>query len=408
VGGGGGLVTARDVLRFAARALAGHRLRSVLSLLGVSIGVAAVVLLTALGEGALRYVTQQFSEIGAEVLIVVPGKTETSGMMPGVGGVPNDLTLADAEAVARHVRGVRRIAPMVVGTETEAYGERRRQVSIVGSTPEFFELRRLEVARGELLPAGALERATSVAVVGTAVARELFPADDPLGRVIRVAGLRARVIGVLAPRGTHMGMDLNEVVVVPVATAMRLFNRRSLFRLLVELERYEDVGPKKAEVIALLRERHGEEDVTVLTADAILDSLSGIVRALTLALAAIAAVSLGVAGTGIMNVMLVSVAERTPEVGLLRALGVARRQVLAVFVAEAALLSTAGGVLGLGIGWLGTRTLVWLYPALPASAPAWAVAASLGLATTVGIVFGLWPARQAARLDPVRALAPRS
>jgi putative ABC transport system permease protein len=253
-----------------------------------------------------------------------------------------------------------------------------------------------------------MNRGGAFALIGSTVARELFPAQDPLGRVIRVAGLRARVIGVLEPRGTHMGMDLNEVVVIPVATAMRLFNRRSLFRLMVELERYEDLAPKKAEIIALLAERHDEEDVTVLTQDSILESLSSIVRVLTLALAAIAAVSLGVAGTGIMNVMLVSVAERTAEVGLLRAVGVARRQVLAIFLVEAALLSTVGGMLGLALGWLGTRVLVALYPALPASPPVWAVAISLALATTVGVVFGLWPARQATRLDPVRALAPRS
>ena len=401
-------MTARDALGFAGRALRGHRLRSGLSLLGVAIGVAAVVLLTALGEGALRYVTKQFSEIGAEVLIVVPGKTETTGMMPGVAGVPNDLTLADAEAVARRIQGVRRIAPIAMGTETVAYGERRRQVAIVGSTREFFALRRLEVSRGSLLPAADMNRGAALALIGSTVARELFPAQDPLGRVIRVAGLRARVIGVLEPRGTHMGMDLNEVVVLPVATAMRLFNRRSLFRLMVELERYEDLAPKKVEIIALLTERHDEEDVTVLTQDSILESLSSIVRVLTLALAAIAAVSLGVAGTGIMNVMLVSVAERTSEVGLMRAVGVARRQVLAIFLVEAALLSAVGGVLGLVLGWLGTRVLVALYPAMPASPPLWAVVASLVLATTVGVVFGLWPARQATRLDPVRALAPRS
>lgn len=401
-------MTAGDTLAFAARALTGHRLRSLLSLLGVAIGVAAVVLLTAIGEGALRYVTAQFSEIGAEVLIVVPGKTETSGMMPGVSGVPNDLTLDDAEALVRRVSGVRRVAPIAMGTETVAYGERRRQISVVGSTRDFFALRRLALSRGEFLPAGDMDRGGSLAVIGAAVARELFPAQDPLGRVVRVAGLRARVVGVLAARGTHMGMDLDEVVVVPVATAMRLFNRRSLFRIMVELERYEDLAPKKAEVIALLAERHDEEDVTVLTQDSILESLSSIVRVLTLALAAIAAVSLGVAGTGIMNVMLVSVAERTPEVGLMRAVGVARRQVLAVFLAEAVVLSTAGGVLGLVLGWLGTRLLVALYPAVPAAAPLWAVLMSLTLATTVGVVFGLWPARQATRLDPVRALAPRS
>lgn len=396
-----------DLGLFALRALTGHRLRSALSLLGVAVGVAAVIVLTALGEGALRYVTAEFRDIGAEVLIVVPGKTETTGMFPGVGGAPNDLTLADAEAVLRRVPGVERVAPIAMGTETVAHGERRRQVAIIGSTHDFFAMRGLKLSRGELLPPGDMRRGAQVVVLGSAVANELFPGRDPLGQIVRVAGLRARVIGVLQPRGTHMGMDLNEVAIVPVATAMQLFNRRSLFRLMVRLGSFEQLASGKARVVALLAERHGEEDVTVLTQDAIISSLSSIVRVLTLALAAIAAVSLAVAGTGIMNVMLVSVAERTPEVGLLRAVGVGRRQVLGVFLAEAALLSTTGGVAGLGLGWLGTRLLVALYPALPASPPRWAVLSALLLATTVGMLFGLLPARRAARLDPVEALAPR-
>jgi putative ABC transport system permease protein len=400
---------AADLFAFALRALGGHRLRSALSLLGVAIGVAAVVVLTALGEGALRYVTAEFRDIGAQVLVVLPGKTETTGMFPGIGGAPNDLTLGDAEAVARHVRGVRRVAPIAMGTETVAYGERRRQVAIVGTTREFFALRGLHLARGVLLPRGDMRRGAQVAVLGSAVAQELFPGREPLGAIVRVAGLRARVIGVLQPRGTHMGLDLNEIVVVPVATAMQLFNRRSLFRLMVEGGSYEQLAPTKVAVIALLKERHGgEEDVTVLTQDAIVSSLSSIVRVLTLALVAIAAVSLGVAGTGIMNVMLVSVSERTPEIGVLRAVGAGRRQVAAAFLAEAALLSTAGGLAGLLLGWLGTRLLVVLYPALPASPPWWAVLASLVLATTVGMLFGLVPARRATRLDPVEALAPRT
>lgn len=396
-----------DLLAFTLRALTGHRLRSALSLLGVAIGVAAVVVLTALGEGALRYVTAEFRDIGASVLIVLPGKTETTGMFPGVAGAPNDLTLADAEAVAQRLAGVARIAPIAMGTETVTHGQRRRQVAIVGSNRAFFAIRGLELSRGDLLPEGDLRRGASVAVLGSTVADELFPGRDPLGQVVRVAGLRARVIGVLAPRGTHMGMDLNEVVVVPVATALQLFNRRSLFRLMVELDSYERLADRKEALIALLAERHGEEDVTVLTQDAIVDSLSSIVRVLTLGLAAIAAVSLGVAGTGIMNVMLVSVSERTAEVGLLRAVGVGRRQVLAVFLTEAAVLSTAGGLLGLALGWVGTRVLVAIYPALPASPPVWAVASALLLAVVIGILFGFLPARRATRLDPVEALAPR-
>jgi putative ABC transport system permease protein len=219
--------------------------------------------------------------------------------------------------------------------------------------------------------------------------------------------VRARVVGVLAPKGSQLGMDLDETVSIPIARAMRLFNRRSLFRIMIEVRAWADLESVRRDVVRLLADRHREEDVTVITQDAVVSSFSSILRALTLALAAIAAVSLTVAGLGIMNVMLVSVSERTAEVGLLRAVGAGRRQVLAVFVAEAALLAAAGGVAGLATGMLGVWALRGFFPAFPAKPPAWAVVASLGVSLVVGVVFGLLPARRASRLDPVAALAGR-
>jgi putative ABC transport system permease protein len=244
-------------------------------------------------------------------------------------------------------------------------------------------------------------------VLGAVVARELFPAGDPLGKVVRIGAMRARVVGILAPHGTQLGMNLDEVAIVPVARAMRLFNRRSLFRILLDVRIHADLAAVKANVIALLKARHGEEDVTVVTQDAVMASFSKILQALTLAVAAIAAVSLAVAGIGIMNVMLVSVTERTGEVGLLRAMGVGRGQIAQVFLAEAALLSIGGGAVGLVVGLLGVWGLVTMYPTLPARPPLWAVASALGLAVGIGLVFGLVPARRAARLDPVTALGRR-
>jgi putative ABC transport system permease protein len=246
-----------------------------------------------------------------------------------------------------------------------------------------------------------------VVVLGAKLARELFLAAEPVGQLVRIGSWRMRVIGVLAPRGEQLGMDLDDLAIVPVATGMRMFDRRSLFRLTVQVRGTAALAPAREKVIRLLAQRHGEEDVTVLTQDAVVATFSQILGALTLAVGAIAAISLAVAGIGIMNVMLVSVAERTREVGLLRAVGVGRRQVLAVFLTEAALLSAAGGLLGLGVGWLAVRLMVGLYPTLPASPPLWAVFASFGLALCDGILFGLLPARRAARLDPVSALASR-
>ena len=396
-----------DLVGFALRALRGHRLRTGLSLLGVAIGVAAVVTLTALGEGARRYVLGQFAAVGTNMVIVLPGKTETAGAMPGFGGVPHDLTLDDALSVARGVTEVDKLAPMVVGTETVAYEERRRQVALFGSTHEALEVRRLGIAQGRFLPPLAWDRGAPIAVLGSNTARELFPAADPVGQVVRVGDWRMRVIGVLEPRGQQLGVDMDDVVIVPVATAMKMLNRSGLFRLVIQVRSYADLERTKQAVIRLLSERHGEEDVTVITQDAVVSAFSSILGALTMALGGIAAVSLAVAGVGIMNVMLVSVSERTREVGLLKALGAGRGQILAAFLAEAILISSAGGLLGLALGWAAVRVLVAIYPALPASPPPWAVLAAFSLSVAVGGVFGVLPARRATRLDPVAALAGR-
>ena len=396
-----------EILAFAARALRGHRLRAGLCLLGVAIGVAAVVALTALGEGARRYVVGEFASIGTNLVIVVPGKTETTGGMPGMGGTPNDLTLDDARAILRAVPEIDKAAPMVVGTETVAFGERRRQVGLFGSTPEALEVRRLAVSRGRFLPALEWSRAAPVAVLGETAAAELFPGRDPVGQVVRIGDWRMRVVGVLAPRGQQLGLNMDDVVIVPVATAMKMLNRRSLFRLVLQVRRHSDLDRAKEKAVAVVTQRHGEEDVTAITQDAVLGAFTKILGALTLALAGIASVSLAVAGVGIMNVMLVSVSERTREVGLLKALGAEPRQILLAFLAEAVLISAAGGLLGLAVGWLAVRVLVFLYPALPASPPWWAVTAALVLSLAVGTVFGVLPARRATRLDPVAALAGR-
>ncbi len=399
-------MTAPDLLTFCLRALSGHRLRTALSLLGMAIGVAAVITLTALGEGARRYVIDQFASIGSNLLIVIPGKTETTGI-PGVAAAANDLTLEDARAIARGIPEAELIAPLVIGTETVSHGARRRQVAVIGSTREILEVRRLNLSHGEFLPAEELRRGSPVVVLGIKTAHELFPGEEPVGQVVRIGAWRMRVIGILTPKGTQLGADIDETATIPVATAMRMFDRRSLFRIMIQVRQGADLEAVKARVIRLLAERHDEDDVTVLTQDAVVSTFSQILTALTLVLGAIAAISLSVAGIGIMNVMLVSVSERTREVGLLRALGVRRLQVLAVFLTESALLSATGGLLGLAAGWGAVRILVRIYPALPASPPVWAVAAALALSLGVGLLFGWLPARRAARLDPVAALAGR-
>ncbi|MDP6539149.1 MAG: ABC transporter permease [Planctomycetota bacterium] len=393
-----------DLLAIAWGAVSGQRLRAGLSLVGVAVGVAAVVVLTALGEGARRYVSGQFESLGTNLLIVIPGKNETTGAIPGVGGAPNDLTVEDAEVLLRRVPQAELVVPLAVGNETVSHGERRRQVTVIGATDGFLEARRLAVRSGTFLPATDWERASPVAVLGAELATELFEDENPLGGVVRIGEARARVIGVLEPRGTQLGVNMDDLVVVPVASAMQFFDRRSLFRVLIQVGVHTEIELAEERVLDVLAERHGEEDVTCLTQDAVAGALGGILAVLTLAVAGIAGVSLTVAGIGIMNVMLVSVSERTSEVGLLRAVGARRGQILALFLVEAVLLSSAGGLIGLAVSWLATRLVMLWYPTFPAEPPAWAVGASLLLSLIVGALFGVLPARGASRLDPVIAL----
>lgn len=398
---------ALDTVAFSWTALSRHRRRSALSMLGVTVGVAAVLVLTALGEGARRYVTREFASLGTNLVIVIPGRNETTGAFPGAGGVPNDLTLDDARALQRGIREARLVVPLAMGNETVGYGERRRQVPVAGSTSDFLEVRRLTLGTGSFLPDTDMDRGAAVAVLGSKLARELFDTESPLGRIIRIGDWRIRVIGVLAPKGRQLGMDLDDVVIVPVATAMRMFDLSSLFRILIDTRAHSDLERVKERVVAIVTERHEEEDVTCLTQDAVVGSLSQILTVLTLAVGGIGAVSLAVAGLGVMNLMLVSVSERTEEVGLLKALGAGRRDVLVVFLTEAVLLASAGSMVGLALGWGLVRAFVAVYPGFPASPPVWAVTGVVVVSVGVGALFGVLPARRATDLDPVAALAGR-
>ena len=399
-------MSASELVAFAVGALRGHRLRTVLSVAGVAVGIAAVITLTALGEGARQYVVQEFSSLGTNLLIVIPGKVETTGMLP-FGGTTNDLTIDDYRAIATRLPMVRCAAPLATGTEVVRTEGRSRSVPVFGTTAELARVRRLEIGSGRYLTPGDPDRGGSEVVLGVKVAHELFGAVSPLGEVIRIGEWRFRVVGVLAPRGRSLGFDFDDIVYIPVRTAMRMFNRSSLFRILVDVGGERELEPGKKAVIELLAARHRVEDVTVITQDAVVSTFNSIFGVLTLALVAIASVSLTVAGVGIMNVMLVAVAERRREIGLLKALGASTRQVLAVFLAEAAVLSSLGGAAGLTAGWLAVRAFVEIYPTFPAAAPMWAVAASLAVSLGVGVVFGVVPARRAAKLDPVQALVGR-
>ncbi|MGH8178584.1 MAG: ABC transporter permease, partial [Steroidobacter sp.] len=385
------------------------RMRSAMLLLAMSIGVAAVVALTSLGEGARLYVTGEFQALGTRLVIVIPGRSETGGVAPGLlsGETPRDLTLGDAEAVLR-IPEVERVAPLVIGSAPVSSGALEREAPVLGSNADFLTVYGFELARGQFLPAGELTRDAAVSVIGANIARELFPGRDALGANLRVGDRRFRVVGILGDEGRMIGLDSQELVLIPVSAAQALFNTESLFRLLIQTRNRDDTTRVRDSVIEVIRQRHqDEEDVTVITQDALLSTFDRIFTALTLTLAGIASISLVVAGVLIMNVMLVSVSQRTAEIGLLKAIGATQRQIASLFLAEAILLSIAGAIAGLAFG-LGADWIVGrIYPALPLRPPAWAIVLAIVTAIASGVIFGLLPASRAARLDPVDALAGR-
>jgi putative ABC transport system permease protein len=398
-----------DTFALAWGSLAQQPRRTALIGLAMSIGVGAVVVLTALGEGARGYVLAQFAGLGSNLVIVIPGRAETTGAAPGVlsGQTTRDLTLADADAVSR-LPGVSGVAPLNVGTAQITRGSLGREVVLLGSTAPLLTIRNMRLGQGHFLPAGDNDQTTPVCVLGDRIRSELFGNANPLGEWVRIGDRRFRVIGTLAPQGQQMGFNTDETTVIPVAAAQQLFNTPSLFRILIEARGRAAVPRVRQATLDLLKSRHeGEADVTVIAQDAILATFDRLLTALTLAVGGIAAISLGVAGVLIMNVMLVSVAQRRSEIGLLKALGASGRQVRSLFMVEAGLISALGAIGGVILGLTASFVLGRIYPQLPIVPPLWAVAAAVATALAAGLLFAWLPARRAAKLDAALSLTRR-
>jgi putative ABC transport system permease protein len=398
-----------DRNRMAFDAIVRYPTRTAMLLLATAIGVSAVLLLTSLGEGARRYITSEFQSIGTNLLIVIPGKFEVSGagIAGALGGSPRDLTLADAAAIARS-RYVSKIAPIIPGQATASVGRLERDITVFGAAHDMAEIRGYKMGRGRFLPKLDLETAYSVCVIGKVIAEELFRNQDPVGQWLELGDRRFRVIGVMGTTGVAGGQDVNETVFIPIASAMQLFNTERIFRVLVQATSPAIIDKARQDIIETVKARHyGHDDVTVIKQDAILASFNMIFGAVTAVLAGIAAISLLVAGTLIMNVMLVAVSQRTEEIGLIKALGASRRQIIGLFLTEAAMLSLLGAVLGVLVGRTAIGILRAMYTTIDFAAPTWAVAMAVLIALGSGLVFGILPARRAADLDPVNALAGR-
>jgi putative ABC transport system permease protein len=363
-----------------------------------------VVLLTSLGEGTRRHPAGLFTEVGTNVLQISPGKTETVGIPGVLGGTTHKLTIDDAQALLR-LPGVEGSVPVVVGQARVEGAGRGRSVFVYGTTGEFPEVLRFEIGQGNFLPPGDPQRGSAVAVLGPTLKRELFGDDNALGRFVRIAGFRLRVIGVMAPKGRILGLDIDDAAYLPVQTAMQMFNLDEL----VEIDVHYAHAGVEAQVVEsirrLLTERHGgREDFTIFTQTAMLKVFDNVMDVVTTAVAAIAAVSLLVGAIGILTIMWITVSERTHEIGLIRALGATRAQVQRLFLLEAVALTFLGGVagtaIGLGVAWI----LSFTFSGLPIYTPPRYLFAALVVSALTGLLSGVAPARRAARLDPVEAL----
>jgi putative ABC transport system permease protein len=371
-------------------------------MLGIAIGIAAVVLLTSIGEGVHKYVLAEFTQFGSNLIGVNPGRTTTHGI-PGMLPTVRPLTIEDAEAL-RRVRYVIAIVPVIQGNAEVEARRKRRRTTINGVGPDFSKVFRFNVASGRFLPPDDPRAARAFAVLGTKLREELFGTANPLGERIRVGGHSYRVIGVMEPKGNILGWDVDDAVYIPTAKALELFNRDSLF----EIDVLYAPGAPAEEVVSgirrVLRGRHGREDFTITTQQQMLEVLDSILNILTFAVAALGGISLFVGGVGILTIMIIAVNERVSEIGLLRALGAGRRQILVLFLGEATVLATLGGLIGLVLGIGGAEILRLAVPDLPVHTPWVYVALAACLAVLIGLAAGVFPARRAARLDPVEAL----
>jgi putative ABC transport system permease protein len=386
------------------QAIVAHRLRSVLTLLGIAVGIAAVILLTSIGEGVHRFVLAEFSQFGTNVIGISPGKSKTGGGHPsGIPTTVRPLTLDDAEALKR-LPNITGSTPTVWGnSEVEGNG-RLRRTTVYGVDADFTGVFSYKVKTGRFLPQEKAATARAFVVLGSKLRNELFGSENPLGARVRIGGLHFRVIGVMAPKGQFLGVDLDDTAFIPAARALELYNREGLMEIHATYREGVAASRVAEAVKTLLKTRHGREDFTVITQEDMLKTLSNILDILTIAVGALGGISLVVGGVGIVTIMTISVAERTNEIGLLVALGAQRRTILNLFLGESVVLAAIGGALGLLLG-VGIAQLLHLaLPDMPVHTPLSFALYALIMAAGIGLLAGVLPARRAARLDAIEAL----
>ncbi|MBV1932765.1 MAG: ABC transporter permease [Porticoccaceae bacterium] len=398
-----------DLLAFNFKAIRRQRARSIMLLIAIAIGVLAINLLTGIGEGGKQFVLGEFDILGKNVLIMVPGKKETTGGIPPLTGeTTRDLSLRDAEAILR-LPNVSAVAPLIPGKIEISHGSLSREAFTIGTNRAFFPMRKLELAQGSILPEVPMDQAVSVCVIGSKLRRELFGSRPALGQWLRAGDSRFRVIGILKDRGQGMSLDMNDAIMIPVASAQSLFNTEGLFRIFIELRGLQELDKSRQRITDLLKNRHdGEEDVTIITQDSLLSAFANILDTMTLTVAGIAAISMLVAGILIMNVSLIAVSQRTSEIGLLKALGLPARTVRLIFLTEAMMMAAGGALVGLVISQVLLFMARQTYPSVPFATPSWAMLGSITVAMFTALIFSAIPARRAANMVPVDALLDKT
>jgi putative ABC transport system permease protein len=397
-------MTTPDLLSFAAAAVVGHRLRSALTMLGIVIGIASVILLTSLGAGTREYIATEFAQFGTNLLQINPGRTTTGGIPTPMGSTVRKLTVDDAEAI-RRLAGVERVLPLAFGQARVEAGERGRSVFIYGVTSDVPAVWKFEVGQGRFLPPGDPRRGAPVTVLGPKLTQELFADSSPLGAYVRIGGRRFQVIGVMAPKGQLLGFDIDDAAYIPVSSAQELFNQDGLVEIDVLFSHASESAATVESIRSLLKRRHdNEEDFTIVTQAQMLDTVDRILGIVSWAVSGIGAISLVVGAIGVLTIMWIAVGERTAEIGLLKAIGARPSDILLIFLAEATMLSCAGGALGVTVGLALAAAIRIGFPGVPVAVSVPYVAAAIVTSVLVGLVCGVLPARRATSLDPVEAL----